>query len=186
MTRTLKWVTTTGGPHVLIPEEQLGRWRGVEGWRDNGDPTDLSDYARACRITTWLGSIASHDGYVVVLSGDAGDIAWYPFEGGEEGFLVQWIGIDDERLIEPALRSQEVENLLEGPSAERLEFDTGPSGAMWLIDASDRGDRLQDGFEVLALRPGRYRARAGYYAVDGIMMVIRQISLQQSVASDDH
>lgn len=185
MTRTLKRVATTGGPHVLIPEERLGRWRGVEGWWDNSDPTDLSDYARACRITDWLGSIPNNDGSVVVLSGEAGDIAWYPCAGSEEGFLVQWIGIDDEKLIEPALRSQEVQNILQGPSAEQLEFGTGPSGAMWLIDASDRGDRLQDGYEILALRPGRYRARAGYYADDRMTMVVRHISLQQSVANHD-
>lgn len=169
---------------MCIPAEMLGHWRGIEGCRDISDQTDLSDYARACRVKTWLGSIAGRDGAVIVLSGDVGDIAWHPGERSESGFLVQWIGIDDEQLIEPALRSQEMQNLLEGSLGERLEFDTGPSGAMWLINASDRGDRLQGEFSVLALRPGRYRALAGYYADEGMMMVVRQISRQQTIASD--
>jgi hypothetical protein len=38
------------------------------------------------------------------------------------GFLVQWIGIDDERAIEPALRGGHIANLLNGPEAEALRF----------------------------------------------------------------
>jgi hypothetical protein len=175
MIRTHNWIATTGGPHLLIADERLSYWRGIEGWRDHGDPSDQSDYARACSVTTWLGSIACHQGSAVVLSGDAGDIAWYANDRGDGGFLVQWLGVDDERLIEPALRTPQLRHVLESPDAERLEFETGASGAMWLMDASDRGCDLRHNHQALAFRPGRYRAKAAYYRSGGLSIVVREI-----------
>jgi hypothetical protein len=175
MIRTQTWIATTGGPHLLIAHEQLPHWRGIEGWRDHRDPVDQSDYARACRVTTWLGSIACHQSSAVVLSGDAGDIAWYSNGQGDRGFLVQWLGVDDERLIEPALHAPQLRDDLEGSNAERLNFETGASGAMWLMDASDRGYDLRSNHQAFALRPGSYLARAAYYRSAGLAIVVREI-----------
>ncbi|XUM23238.1 Imm21 family immunity protein [Bradyrhizobium oligotrophicum S58] len=175
MTRTRTWIDTTGGPHLLIPAEQLPNWRGIEGWSDVGDPADQSDYARACRVTTWLRSIACGDGAAVVLSGDVGDVAWYGDGRNDCGFLVQWIGVDDERLIDLALRALLLRDDLCGSDAERLEFETGASGVMWLIDASDRGDDLRGNHLNVALRPGRYLARGAYCKSAGLAIVVREI-----------
>lgn len=173
MVRMRNWITTTGGPHLLIADEQLPHWRGVEGWRNHRDPADQSDYARACRVTTWLGSISCHQGNALVLCGDAGDIAWYANDRGDGGFLVQRIGIDDERLIEPALLTPELRCVLESPEAERLEFETGASGLMWLMDASDRD--LRDNHQAVALPSGRYLAKAAYYCSAGLSIVVREV-----------
>jgi Immunity protein 21 len=175
MIRTHNWIATSGGPHLLIADEQLSHWQGIERWRDHRDPADLSDYARACRVSTWLGSIACHQGRAVVFSGDAGNMAWYSNGQGDGGSLVQWLGVDDERLIEPALHTPQLRDLLESSDAERLEFETGASGAMWLMDASDRGCDLRDNHQVLALRPGSYLARAACYRSDGLSIVVREI-----------
>lgn len=171
-----RWIATAGGPHLLIAEELLARWQGVEGWHDHKDPKDHSDYARACRITTWLGTIACGDGTAVVLAGDFGDIAWMPTLIGEAGFLVQWLGVDDESLIEPLVRSDDVQNMLASPDSEELEFLTGPSGALRLMDAAKLGIDLRGDSQVLALKPGKYRMRAGYFTAPGIMIVVREIS----------
>lgn len=173
MKRNRIWIATTGGPHLLIAAEQLRHWRGIQ--QETDDPSGQSDYSRTCRATTWLGSIACNEGHAVVLSGDAGDIAWYPSGRGDEGFLVQWLGVDDERLIESALRAPELRHLLESSNAERLEFETGVSGAMWLIDASDRGSDLQSEHQVLALQQGNYLARAAHYQSAGLSIVVREI-----------
>lgn len=175
MTRKHNWIATTGGPHLLIADEQLSHWRGIDRWSDHGDPDDQSDYARACGVTTWLGSIAFHNGSALVLSGDAGDIAWYDNGQGDGGSLVQWLGVDDERLIEPALHTPQLRDSLESPSAERLEFETGHSGAMWLIDASERGSGLRNNHQALALRPARYLVKAAYYGSCGLSIVVREI-----------
>lgn len=183
--RTHAWIATTGGPHLLIAEEQLPYWRGIEGWRDHEDPMDQSDYARACRITTWLGSIPCHQGSTVVLSGDGGDMAWYSDDGHDDrGFLVQWLGVDDERLIEPALNTLLLRDHLESSNAEQLEFETGASGAMLLIDASDRGHHLRCEHQVVALRPGSYLARAVYYCSTGLAIVVREIRRIRSPSNE--
>ncbi|QQO22287.1 hypothetical protein JJB98_21275 [Bradyrhizobium diazoefficiens] len=178
MLRTMQahiWITTTGGPHLLIADEQLRHWRGIEGRSDRKGPADESDYARACRVTTWLGSVACNQGSAIVLSGDVGDIAWYSSGQCDGDFLVQWLGVDDERLVEPALHSPQFRDRLAGPSAERLKFETGASGTMWLIDASDRGCDLRSNHQVLALRPGSYLARAAHYSSTGLSIVVREI-----------
>jgi len=175
MIRTHNWITTTGGPHLLIADELLLHWQGVEGWRDHRDPADQSDYARACRVTTWLGSITCHQGNAVVLSGDVGDISWYSNGQGDGGSLVQWIGVDDERLIEPALHRPQLRDMLESSDAERLQFEMGASGTMWLMDASNRGSDLRDNHQALALRPGSYLATAAYYCSAELSIVVREI-----------
>jgi hypothetical protein len=65
--------------------------------------------------------------------------------------------------------------LLESSDAERLEFETGVSGAMWLIDASEQGSNLCDNHQALALRPGTYLAKAAYYCSAGLSIVVREI-----------
>lgn len=175
MNRTHNWIATTGGPHLLIADELLSHWRGIDGWSDDTDPADQSDYARACRVTTWLGSIACHNGSAIVLSGDAGDIAWYGNGRGDRGSLVQWLGVGGEGLIEAALRTQRLQDILQSSDAERLEFETGASGTMWLMDASYRGSDLRDNHQALALRPGSYLAKAGYYCSAGLSIVVREI-----------
>lgn len=175
MTRTGTWIETTGGPHLLIPFEKLPFWRGIEGWRNHQGPEDQSDYARACRVNTWLGSIVCGDGAAIVFSGDVGDVAWYASDRGDRGHFVQWLGVDDERLIDLALRAPQLRDDLCGADAERLEFKTGTSGVMWLIDASDPGDDLQGNHLTVVLRPGKYLARAVHYESVGLAIVVREI-----------
>src|SRR5258706_13597929 len=102
MLKTNRWVDTGGGPHVLLPQELRANWRGTEGWISHFDPLDVSDYARACRITDWLGVLTCGEAQTLVLSGDVGPIAWFP-RTPEHGHLVQWIAADDEESIEAAL-----------------------------------------------------------------------------------
>jgi hypothetical protein len=174
--RIPRWIETTGGPHLLIAEELLHYWRGTKGWHDHRDPNDQSDYARACRITTWLGQVQCNAGTALVLSGDVGDMAWMPNPLHEGGFLVQRLGVDDEKLIEPTLNNPALANLLEAPDAEAIEFHTGPSGAMRLFDSAEPGDELRGDSQVLTLKPGSHRMRAGIFRSAGIMIVVREIS----------
>jgi Immunity protein 21 len=138
MPNKYKWLDTLGGPHLLIAEELLQQWRGSVGWH-GGDRSDKSDYARACSIDTWLGEISSGLGAALVLAGDVGPIAWLPNPRNDGGFLVQWLGIDAEDDIESALTSREMADLLASENIEEIEFSTGSSGLMRLIDSVDPG-----------------------------------------------
>jgi hypothetical protein len=37
------WIDTTGGPQLILAEELLPHWRGIDGWKDHRDPSDKSD-----------------------------------------------------------------------------------------------------------------------------------------------
>jgi hypothetical protein len=177
MSAEYKWIDTSGGPHLLLAEELLPFWRGIEGWRDHRDPSDASDYARACRVSSWLGAIPCHTGEALVLSGDHGRIAWIPNthqDGG--GILVQWLGVNDEASIADVLAGKEVANVLDGPSAEEVEFSTSASGVLRLFDSAERGDKLKSASEIVRLLPGRYRVRAGYFETRSIKIVVRRIA----------
>lgn len=164
-----------GGPHLLLAEELLHFWHGIERWRDHTDRSDESDYARACRVRSWLGDIPCHTGTALVLSGDVGPMAWIANVRHDGGVLVQWIGVNDEAHIDIVLRSQELAHVLDGPDAEEADFSTGPSGLLRLFDASERGDRLQEPFDIVRLLPGRYRVRAGYFETPSLMIVVRRL-----------
>jgi hypothetical protein len=110
-----------------------------------------------------------------VLSGDAGDIAWYSSDRDDRGFLVQWLGVDDERLVQLASNTQKLRDDLGSPKAEHLKFETGASGVMGLIDASDCGRDLRSDHQALAMRPGNYLATAAYYCSAGLAIVVREI-----------
>jgi hypothetical protein len=125
-------------------------------------------------VSSWLGAIACHTGEALVLSGDHGQIAWIPNTHQDGGILVQWIGVDDEASIADVLAGKEVANVLDGPSAEEVEFSTSPSGVLRLFDSAERGDKLKS--EIVRLLPGRYRMRAGYFETRSIKIVVRRIT----------
>lgn len=79
------WIETTGGPHLLVPEALLPLWRGVEGWSDHEDPDDFSDYARACRIGSWLGAVEIGQGSGLIFGGEVGPITWIAGSDGQGG-----------------------------------------------------------------------------------------------------
>ncbi|MEM9761369.1 MAG: Imm21 family immunity protein [Pseudomonadota bacterium] len=170
-----EWFATYGGPHLLVSAEWLPFWRGIEGCSDHQDPADESDYARACRIAGWLGTLDCGGGTALVLGGDVGDVACIRLDRMHAVYLVQWLGIDHEAGIDDALRSKHLEEVLSGPRSESLSFATARSGVMRLIDSAESGaDLLKDGI-TFTLRPGHYRVRAGCFESEDMMMVVREM-----------
>jgi hypothetical protein len=187
-----KWVDTLGGPHLLLPEYLLDVWRGGKCCVDPIDLADPSDYARACQIRTWIGSIPVGSGTALVFSGDVGPIAWMPSTMPNHGYFVQWVGIDDEALISPALQTAELARLFAAPDAETLEFEVLPPGNLILFDSVESGGEIRSCLRRLqtplwlraskpidyiqvALSPGRYMIRTGYFEAPGIMMAVREV-----------
>jgi Immunity protein 21 len=186
----LTWAGTAGGPHVLLPEPLLDEWRGAVGCTDPIDPADPADYARACRIRTWTGAIPCGSGTALVFSGDVGPIAWIPSEAPGHGHFVQWVGIDDEALIAPALQTVQLAQSLAAPDAETLEFDVAPPGSLILFDSAETGRDMRACLKRspfwtarpiehlrITLASGRYKIRSAYFEAPGIMMAVREVSL---------
>ena len=170
-----QWVDTTGGPHVIAAVESLAKWRGIEGWIDNG-LEDPSDYARACRVRNWLGKVSSGTGCeAVVLSGDRGPVAWFPDPVGDAGVLVQWIGCDSEEAAFALLRSWQATPAGERPYAEIIEFDTGISGAMRLFDSTEVAGGSGATGLTITLQPGRHKMLAVLVEAENCVAVLREI-----------
>jgi len=79
-------------------------------------------------------------------------------------------------LIAPALRSDKVMMALTAPGVESLEFRTGCSGAVRLLDAADPGGELRCHSQLLRLEPGNYKVRAGPIDLPGLSIIVRAIS----------
>jgi hypothetical protein len=175
----MRWIDTLGGPHILLPKELLSSWRGTEGWQDNQDPLDRSDYARACRAgNSWLSMIPCGDGQALILGGDDGLVAWLPLAERAGGILMQWIYATDEEVMVDGAFNSLVTEALNGPDIEKTELLTGPSGIMRLFDSAEPGDEIRGGYQDLTLEPGRYLVRAAYVEDPRkFATVIRQISM---------
>lgn len=172
----LKWIDTTGGPHVLIPEEGLADWRGCENWEDNNE-SDPSDYANACRNSAkYLNLIGSARYSAAVFGGDYGPITWIP-TSDKSGSFVTWIGCDSDAAV-MELRAQDELGAIERlHREENFLLETGPSGRMVLLDASVGGlDIGPDDHELVSLHPGQYLMRAYYLETDDCMIVVRALS----------
>ncbi len=174
MSKHFRWVETTGGPHILLPVENLISWRGIEGWRDNC-PEDRSDYARACRSDHWLSTIPAGDGMAVVLGGDVGPISWVPDFDGKIGVLIQVLASDGDEAVLSLLKGLENISSDTTVAREQIDFETGISGTLVLMDASNAGSEIIDDCQIVALRPGRYRATAFCAENDGCAVVLREL-----------
>lgn len=176
MANKIRWVGTTGGPHILGPVEGLAQWRGIEGWRENRRD-DESDYARACRIKGWLGKVSKGAGpELVVFSGDVGPIAWFPHVNGESGTLVQVLTCDGgEEAIFALLEDREALNRNASASEEQLEFHTGKSGVLTVFDSTIPGDDAISKGLIMRLRPSHYEIVASSAETQHCAVVLREV-----------
>ena len=180
----IAWVLSEGGPYLLVPEENLADWRGVEDWSGTlDDPADQSDYARACRVECRVGSIRCGNGSALVLSQDNGPVAWFGDDGGRGGMLIQDRQASDEATIRALVKSGEARMVLDSNAVEDLELETGPSGGLRLIDAADSGADLQAASIRIRLQPGCYRVRAGDIETDNVSLIIREVTYHGPVQS---
>lgn len=178
MSHRVRWIDSGGGPLILLAEELLSSWRGIEGWRDHRDALDHSNYARACRAAeNWLGLIGCGGGKALILGGEPGQVAWLPNIGRAGGALVQWVYADNENDLLTNAVGPVVRNALNAPSIEKAELLTGPSGVMRLFDSAQSGDDIHGASQMLALEPGQYLVRAAYVKAARFAMVVREIAI---------
>lgn len=74
-----------------------------------------------------------------MLGGDVGALTWIEPQGFDGGFLVQWLGIDDEAEILPALLSPQMPELLASDKAEQCTITVKEPGALRLLQAAECG-----------------------------------------------
>jgi len=173
-----KWVDTHGGPFILVAESLLPSWRGTEGWSYETHGDDDSDYSKACDVIDWIERIGCGEGEAYVLGGDIGSVSWITDDGLVGGYIVQWIGIDDESSILPALQSDDLQAQLTSDDAERKFLEVADPGKLRVIQAAEIGDDILHPSLYIHLKPGTYSATSIYFETTGLMMTVRKLELQ--------
>jgi hypothetical protein len=157
------WVASNGGPLLLVPEEFVDAWLGIDPppdgrvirtrfrWNESSPPCD---YDRACDINDYLGEISVGRGSAVVLGDEPLPTVWRPSPNAEGGVLVRCRYVeseaDEQRLLEsiPAVDFELSSFHLETLSGRVALFDSAFAGADFLSQGA--GAWLQ-------LPRGRYR-----------------------------
>ena len=149
-----RWVTSLGGPLILIPQSACHLWNGAPP----DYPDEEGDYGRACAVDDYIGLIDVGHTQALVLGDYPARTTFLP----DHGILLRKIaGNDDDEVLEAALK------LLPTITWEsRLSWEiTEP---LILFDSVyDYPYVVTDGQEQLRidLAPGRYTAEAAYLEI---------------------
>jgi hypothetical protein len=92
-----KWVSTGGGPLILVPVEVALHWRGTDGigpssevWESWGeDEFSGTDHGRACGVDDYLGVLGCGPGECLVLGDEPMQTTILPAKDG--GLIVRWM-----------------------------------------------------------------------------------------------
>src|SRR5262249_23615596 len=136
---SMNWVCSAGGPLIVAPTEIAPHWRGVRGWypSEDGRPTGktASDYARACSIDDYLGTLEVGSGRALILGDEPMETTFIPKLGG--GVLVRWMYAEKEDGV---LRAVEmVPEFAWKPTPHQIEV--AQSGFL-IFDSACPGDAL--------------------------------------------
>jgi len=160
MSDQLQWVESAGGPLLLLPQDLLGFWEGVNTppnfrnvsaefrWNETGIATD-SD--RACDVNDYVGLIDVGPGKGLVLGDEPLATTWISSPSGNGGILVRCRFSESDEEIQEVLNSQlNAKSWVEGPV---LTLDGSP---LVLFDAAASGTRIESRL-VAHLPKGTYR-----------------------------
>lgn len=137
---SMRWITSAGGPLVLVPKTMTVRWRGVS---DGGD-----DYAAACTVDDYVGVIRWNGVDVLVLNDEP--LATTCLAGGLTTFL-RWMYAPNEDAITNAIQDMSCQ------FSERqrgVAFDCRATRYI-LFDAGSPGQSIVEMIEV-DIAPGSY------------------------------
>lgn len=150
--KNLKWISSDGGPLILMERNLVAHWRGNSDASSNerlSKDAYLTDYDRACSVGDYLGLIQVASGEALVLDDEPMQTAWLGLSK-EKGLLVRWQWARDEASIMRTI----------GGIAEELWETTDlvfemTNGELLLFDAACSGDEIDSGVRI-ALSPGEY------------------------------
>jgi len=154
----LYWITSAGGPLLLLEEGALPYWNGNFGQ----NPTD---YDKTFVFNDYLGVIEVDSQYGLVLGGEPTPTSWWPFAEGRGGLLVRWLYADGDDAVINAVRLFPEERWRETDIS--IDLSRGP---LILFDSVCPGsdvDCLGTGCKIrLDLKPGRYGIGTAIYQPD--------------------
>jgi hypothetical protein len=149
----LKWVTSEGGPFVLMNIPTANSWLGVYGLSSTewGDKNYVNDYDRACSIENYVGLITSDSNPIMVIGDLPYDLSWFP-DGDDRGLIVKWIGADSDEDVKEAISHLNHDKFEYFP----WEFIITDSDLV-LFESSKKIDEVLDNRLNIKLLPGTYK-----------------------------
>jgi hypothetical protein len=159
----MRWISSEGGPLLLLPKRALTSWNGYISCGDSPahSPRGRSDYERACEVNSYTGIIPVQMEEALVL-GEPMQTTWLSVAGNVSGMLVQWLYADDEPS---AIRHAQT-------VPDNLFISTGlvfrnPDPELYLFDSAIPGKSLGKGEGLLVeLKPGHYHIETATYKPD--------------------
>ncbi|MFG1862024.1 Imm21 family immunity protein [Microbispora bryophytorum] len=146
----LTWVSSLGGPHILVPQAALPYWHGTP----RNYPEDEGDYGRACSVPGYIGLIRVGPVEALVKAEPSPTTFL-----AERRALISWVGAySEEELVEVATEVMDAESVPEG---EELTY-TVDEPLILFDSAYGHDDISSEEHLVVDLAPGRYTVRAAY------------------------
>ena len=143
----IRWFSGSGGPLILIPEDLLEAWTGVESSRSG----PASDYDRACELGQPVANIGVGSGRAIVLGDDRLATAVWPQASG--ALFVRWQrAVSEEAILEHVAHGSFD---IEGEPVATIEAHPGP---LLLFDAACPGYEVEEDRLVVKIHPGVYEA----------------------------
>jgi len=145
MTSDLTWISTHGGPLILLEKSLLPFWKGnadttgIDGALERGE---LTDYDRACAIEDYLGTIPVGSGTALVLGDEPMQTSWFPLTR-DTGILVRWEWAADETSVLKTLREVPEESWQ--PTGVTVEAKSEP---LVLFDSAYLGDEIETSLSI--------------------------------------
>lgn len=139
----MRWISSAGGPLVLVPKVLQPRWRGTYGVP--------SDYDVACGVEGYVGVIEKAGGQILVLGDEPLQTAVSRLNG--RPCLVRWVYAPSPGAAKSSVTAM-VSSHLRGPlESVALHIESAP---LILMEAGAPGEHPGDTLE-LELEPGAYR-----------------------------
>lgn len=138
-----QWVTSKGGPFVLLPESRQGDWQG------SGGPSDTTHYDLARAVNEFVGPVDVEGLRALVFGDEPNDtLVWHC---PEFVAVIRMIGAPEpqdlrgilEDVVHPVEQKPELEYVLEEPRA-------------LLFDSACTGSEAIESVAVLWMEPGRF------------------------------
>jgi hypothetical protein len=150
----LRWISTTGGPLILMSKTSLPKWNGIgsdgfEAW---------SDYDRACAVDDYLGIINVGDDEALVLGDMPSHTASVVVDSGTILFI-RWIWADDENQVVNAINKFSIGQQEWAKTDLEIRF---PLSDIDLFDSSYPGESVEETLEM-TIEYGNYTARTLSY-----------------------
>ncbi|WP_063819226.1 Imm21 family immunity protein [Herbidospora cretacea] len=157
------WVSTLGGPLIVIPESACRHWNGGQLMKH---PDDEGDYRRACDVNGYIGLIDVGPAKALVLGDGPADTT---FLAGLNLF-VRWIAADSPAQI------LHVATEMAGSARWEEELTWDIQGPVILFDSVLGYEDLATEEHIrVELPAGRYSARAAYIQTERVWTVIVQL-----------